>query len=38
MLKQDRSLRDYIKEFSSLILDIKNIFEEDRSFKFMSGL
>ena len=37
-LKQYRSLRDYIKEFSSLILGINNISEEDRLFKFMSGL
>lgn len=34
-LKQDWLLRDYIKEFISLILNIKNIFEEDRLFNFM---
>jgi hypothetical protein len=37
-LKQDRSLRDYVKEFSFLILDIENMSEEDRLFNFMSGL
>jgi hypothetical protein len=37
-LKQDRSLRDYVKEFSSLILDIENMFEENRLFNFMSGI
>jgi len=31
-------LRDYVKEFSSLILDIENMSEEDRLFNFMSGL
>jgi hypothetical protein len=37
-LKQDKSVRDYIKDFSSLILDIKNMSEEDKLFNFMSGL
>jgi hypothetical protein len=37
-LKQDRSVRDYVKSFSSLILDIENMSEEDRLFNFMSGL
>lgn len=37
-LKQDQSLRDYVKEFSSLILDIENMFKEDRLFNFMLGL
>ncbi|KAL6321338.1 hypothetical protein AAG906_016393 [Vitis piasezkii] len=32
------SVRDYIKEFSSLMLDIKNMSEEDKLFNFMSGL
>nr|TKS05961.1 hypothetical protein D5086_0000127890 [Populus alba] len=37
-LKQDRSVREYVKSFSSLILDIENMSEEDRLFNFMSGL
>ena len=37
-LKQDKSVRDYVKEFSSLILDIENMSEEDKLFNFMSGL
>ena len=32
------SVRDYVKEFSSLMLDIKNMLEEDKFFNFMSGL
>ena len=32
------TVRDYVKEFSSLILDIKNMFEEDKLFNFVSGL
>ena len=31
-------MRDYVKEFSSLMLDIKNMLEEDKFFNFMSGL
>ena len=31
-------MRDYVKEFSSLMLDIKNMFEEDKLFNFVSGL
>jgi hypothetical protein len=37
-LRHDRSVRDYIKRFSSLILDIDNMFEEDKLFNFLSGL
>ena len=31
-------MRDYVKEFSSLMLDIKNMSEEDKLFNFVSGL
>ncbi|CAL5371561.1 unnamed protein product [Camellia sinensis] len=37
-LKHAGSVRDYVKEFSSLMLDIKNMSEEDKLFNFMSGL
>jgi len=37
-LKHERSVREYVKSFSSLILDIENMSEEDRLFNFMSGL
>ncbi|KAI9174873.1 hypothetical protein LWI28_023990 [Acer negundo] len=37
-LKQTRSVRDYVKEFSSLLLDILNMSKEDKLFDFMSGL
>jgi len=37
-LKQDKSVRDCVKDFSSLILDIENMLEEDKLFNFMSGL
>ncbi|KAL6325717.1 hypothetical protein AAG906_024535 [Vitis piasezkii] len=36
--RHTRSVRDYVKEFSSLMLDIKNMLEEDKFFNFMSGL
>ena len=29
---------DYVKEFSSLMLDIKNMSQEDKLFNFVSGL
>lgn len=29
---------DYVKDFSSLMLDIKNMLEEDKIFNFMSEL
>ena len=31
-------MRDYVKEFNSMMLDIKNMSEEDKLFNFMSGL
>ena len=37
-LKQTDSVRDYVKEFSSLILDIKDMSEVDKLFNFLSGL
>ncbi|KAK9148304.1 hypothetical protein Scep_007061 [Stephania cephalantha] len=37
-LKQTGSVRDYVKEFSSLLLDIKNMSEEDKLFNFTTGL
>lgn len=37
-LRHTRSMRDYIKEFSSLMLDIKNMLEKDKLFNFMFRL
>ena len=37
-IKHSGSVRDYVKEFSSLMLDIKNMSEEDKLFNFLSGL
>lgn len=37
-LKQTGSVRDYVKEFSSLILDMKNMSDEDKFFNFISSL
>lgn len=37
-LEQTGSVRDYVKEFSSLMLDIKNMSDEDKLFNFISGL
>ena len=37
-LKQMGTVRDYVKDFSSLMLDIKNMFDDDKLFNFMSGL
>ena len=37
-LKQTGSVMEYVKEFSSLILDIKNMSKVDKLFNFMSGL
>ena len=37
-LRHTGSVRDYVKELSSLMLDIKNKLEEDKLFNFMSGL
>ena len=31
-------MRDYVKEFSFLMLDIKNMSEEDKLFNFVFGL
>ena len=37
-LKHTDSVRDYVKEFSSLMLNIRNMSEEDKMLKFLSGL
>ncbi|KAG6515905.1 hypothetical protein ZIOFF_026343 [Zingiber officinale] len=37
-LKQSGSVRDYVKEFSSLMLDIQNMSEEDKLYNFLYGL
>ena len=37
-LKQTGSTRKYVKQFSSLLLDISNMSEEDKLFNFLSGL
>ena len=37
-LKHTESVRDYVKNISSLMLDIKNMSKEDKLFNFMSGL
>lgn len=37
-LRHTSSIRDYVKEFSSMMLDIKNMAEEDKLFNFISGL
>ena len=37
-LRQTGSIKDYVKEFSSLILDIKDMSKVDKLFNFMSGL
>ena len=37
-LKQTGTMREYVKTFSSLMLDIKNLSEEDKLFNFMSSL
>ena len=37
-LKQTGSVREYVKQFSSLMLDIEKMTDEDRLFNFMSGL
>ncbi|KAL8097590.1 hypothetical protein AgCh_030643 [Apium graveolens] len=36
--KQMVIVRDYVKEFSSLLLDIKNMLDEDKLFNFLAGL
>ena len=37
-LKQTSSVRDYVKEFRSLIFDIKGMSKVDKLFNFMFGL
>ncbi|KAG6478500.1 hypothetical protein ZIOFF_061943 [Zingiber officinale] len=37
-LKQSGSVRDYVKEFSSLMLDIQNMSEEDKLYNFLYDL
>ena len=37
-LKQTSTVREYVKTFSSLMLDIKNMSEEDKLFNFMYSL
>lgn len=37
-LKHTSTVREYVKEFSSLMLDISNMSEEDKLFNYMSGL
>ena len=37
-LKQTTFVRDYVKEFNLLILDIKDMFEVSKLFNFMFGL
>ena len=37
-LRHIGSVKDYVKEVSSLMLDIKNMSEEGKLFNFMSGL
>ena len=36
-LRHTGSVRDYVKEFSSLLLDIRDMSEEDKLFNFMVG-
>ncbi|KAL0317432.1 UNVERIFIED_CONTAM: hypothetical protein Sangu_2157500 [Sesamum angustifolium] len=37
-LKHAGTMRDYVKEFSSLMLDVRDMSEEDKLFNFLSGL
>ncbi|KAL0387745.1 UNVERIFIED_CONTAM: hypothetical protein Sradi_2656300 [Sesamum radiatum] len=37
-LKHAGTVRDYVKEFSSLMLDVRDMSEEDKLFNFLSGL
>lgn len=37
-LRQTGSVRDYIKEFTSLMLDIQNMSDEDKLHNFISGM
>ena len=38
LLKHTGSIRDYVKEFSSLMIDIPNMTEEELLFNFMDNL
>jgi hypothetical protein len=37
-LKHTTSIREYVKQFSSLMLDIKDMSEADKLYNFLSGL
>ncbi|KAL0298887.1 UNVERIFIED_CONTAM: hypothetical protein Sradi_6548500 [Sesamum radiatum] len=37
-LKHAGTIGDYVKEFSSLMLDVRDMFEEDKLFNFLSGV
>ena len=37
-LKHTDSIREYVKEFSMLMLEIPNMFEEELLFNFMDNL
>jgi hypothetical protein len=37
-LKHTGSTRDYMEEFSSLMLDMREMSEEDKNFSFIMGL
>lgn len=37
-LRQIGTVREYIKEFSSCMLSIRNISEDDKLFNFITGL
>ena len=37
-LMQTGTTREYVKQFSSLMLDIRNMFDKDKLFNFMIGL
>ena len=37
-LKQTGTMREYVKTFSSLMLDMKYMLEDDKLFNFMFGL
>ena len=37
-LKDTGSVKEYVKEFSSIMLDIRNMSDEDQLFNFISGL
>ena len=37
-LRQNTSIRDYVKQFSALMLDIQDMSEKDKLFSFLDGL